>query len=62
MALSETIQFQATPELRRQLEQGAGRLNLSLSEYIAYLPAQLALGVGIDVKPTEPAHDREPKG
>jgi hypothetical protein len=37
MPLSETIQFQATPELRRQIEVEAKRLNLSLSAYILYL-------------------------
>lgn len=37
MPLSETIQFQATPELRRQLEAEANRLKLSMSAYILYL-------------------------
>lgn len=37
MSASETIQFQATPELRQELEAEAARLNLSLSAYILYL-------------------------
>jgi hypothetical protein len=44
MALSETIQFQATPEFRRQLETEASRLNLSVSAYILYLHSRLAPG------------------
>ena len=42
MSASETIQFQATPELREQLEAEASRLKLSLSAYILYLHARLA--------------------
>jgi hypothetical protein len=41
MSRSETIQFQATPELRRQLEAEAERLNLSLAAYIRYLHTRL---------------------
>lgn len=37
MAATETIQFQATPEFRRELEAEAKRLNLSLSAYLVYL-------------------------
>lgn len=37
MPLSETIQFQATPDFRQRLEAEAARLNLSLSAYILYL-------------------------
>jgi hypothetical protein len=37
MSLSKTIQFQATPEFRRQLESEAAQLHLSLSAYILYL-------------------------
>ena len=44
MSLTETIQFQATPELRRQLEAEADKLKLSLSAYILYLHARLAPG------------------
>lgn len=44
MPPTETIQFEATPELRRQLEANAARLNLSLSAYILYLHARLAPG------------------
>lgn len=40
MAATETIQFQATPALRQQLETEAARLNLSLSAYILYLCAR----------------------
>ncbi len=40
MSLSETIQFQATPEFRQQIEKEAARLNLSLSAYILYLHAR----------------------
>jgi hypothetical protein len=42
MSCTETIQFQSTPELRRQLEAEAGRLNLSLSAYILYLQTRLS--------------------
>jgi hypothetical protein len=45
MSLSETIQFQATPELRRQIEDEAQKLNLSISAYILYLHARLRPGV-----------------
>jgi hypothetical protein len=44
MRPSETIPFQATPALRRQLEEAAAKLNLSLSAYILYLHARLAPG------------------
>ncbi len=44
MSTTETIQFQATPELRRQLETEAAKLNLSLSAYIRYLHARLLPG------------------
>lgn len=44
MPLSETVQFQATPQLRRQLEAEAARLNLSLSAYILYLHDRAAAG------------------
>jgi hypothetical protein len=37
MALTETIQFQATPEMRQQVEAEAARLKLSLSAYFLYL-------------------------
>ena len=47
MPPSETIQFQATPEFRRQLEAEAGRLKLSLSAYILYLHERA--GAGRDV-------------
>jgi hypothetical protein len=42
MPLSETIQFQATPELRHQLESEATKLHLSLSAYILYLHARMS--------------------
>jgi hypothetical protein len=44
MPATETVQFQATPELRRQLEAEASRLNLSLAAYILYLHARLTPG------------------
>lgn len=44
MSVTETIQLQATPELRRQLESEAAKLKLSLSAYILYLHARLAPG------------------
>jgi hypothetical protein len=44
MSVSETVQFQATPDFRRQLEAEAARLNLSLSAYILYLQSRLAPG------------------
>jgi hypothetical protein len=40
VSLSETIQFQATPQFRQQLEAEAAKLNLSLSAYILYLHAR----------------------
>jgi hypothetical protein len=42
MSATETIQFQATPELRKQLEAEAARLNLALPAYIMYLHARLS--------------------
>ena len=45
MSATETIQFQATPELRKQLEAEAARLNLSLSAYILYLHARVSPGL-----------------
>ena len=45
MSLSETIQFQATPEFRQQLEDEAAKLKLSLSAYVMYLHARLAPGL-----------------
>jgi hypothetical protein len=44
MPPSETIQFQATPQLRRQLEAEASRLKLSMSAYILYLHERAAGG------------------
>ncbi len=44
MAATETIQFQATPELRQQLETEAARLNLTLSAYILMLHARMMPG------------------
>jgi hypothetical protein len=44
MSATETIQFQVTPEFRRQLDAEAARLNLSLSAYILYLHARSAAG------------------
>jgi hypothetical protein len=41
MSATETIQLQATPRLRQQLETEAARLNLSLSAYILYLHERL---------------------
>lgn len=46
MVTSETVQFQATPDFRRQLEQEAARLNLSLSAYIMYLQSRISPGQG----------------
>jgi hypothetical protein len=48
MSLSETIQFQATPEFRRQLDAEAAALNLSLSAYILYLHTRLLQGQTIE--------------
>lgn len=42
MPSSETVQFEATPEFRRQLTEEAERLNLSLSAYVLYLHARLS--------------------
>jgi hypothetical protein len=44
MTLSETIQFQATPQLRQQLESEAAKLHLSLSAYILYLQQRASPG------------------
>ena len=44
MSLTETIQIQATPEFRRQLETEAAKLNLSISAYILYLHAKMTPG------------------
>jgi hypothetical protein len=44
MPATETIKFQATPELRQQLEADAAKLNLSLSAYILYLHSRMAQG------------------
>jgi hypothetical protein len=48
MSTLETIQFQATPEFRRQLESEAAQLNLSLSTYILYLRERLTPGADPD--------------
>ncbi|MEX2081803.1 MAG: hypothetical protein WEC33_09325 [Dehalococcoidia bacterium] len=48
MSATDTIQFQATPEFRKQLEAEAGRLNLTLPAYILYLHARLAPGRDAD--------------
>jgi hypothetical protein len=45
MSTLETVQFQATPEFRHQLESEAAKLNLSLSAYILYLRERLSPGV-----------------
>ena len=37
MTTADTIQFQATPELRQELEEAAAKLHLSMSAYILYL-------------------------
>jgi hypothetical protein len=44
MSSSETIQFQATPEFRHELEAEAARLNLSVAAYILYLRRRIAPG------------------
>jgi hypothetical protein len=44
MSASETIQFQATPELRQQLEAESAKLKLSLSAYILYLHTRMIPG------------------
>ena len=44
MLETETIQFQATPGFRQQLEREAAKLNLSLSAYVHYLHERLAPG------------------
>lgn len=42
-APTETIQLQVTPDFKRQLENAAAQLNLSLSAYIMYLMHRLGL-------------------
>ncbi|MEZ6233072.1 MAG: hypothetical protein R3B68_02675 [Phycisphaerales bacterium] len=37
MSTTDTIQFQATPEFRKQLEAAAAAMNLSVSAYIMFL-------------------------
>jgi hypothetical protein len=44
MGTTETIQFQATPGFRRQLESEAAKLNLSIAAYIHYLHLRLQPG------------------
>jgi len=44
MPPTETIQIQATPEFRQQLEAEAAKLNLSLSAYILYIHTRLLPG------------------
>ena len=44
MDTKETVQFQASPEFRRQLESESNRLNLSLSAYILYLHTRMPRG------------------
>ena len=44
MASSETVQFQATPELRQRLDAEAARLKMSLSAYILYLHVRASAG------------------
>jgi hypothetical protein len=46
MAATETIQFQTTPEFRKELEAGAARLHLSLSAYVMYLHARTSASPG----------------
>jgi len=48
MALTETIQIQTTPELRRRLEAESAKLNLSLSAYILYLQMRSAPGEDVE--------------
>jgi len=45
MSQREPIEFQATPEFRRQIEAAAAKLNLSLSAYILYLYLRMRPGV-----------------
>lgn len=53
---TETIQLQSTPDFKRQLEQAAAKLNLSLSAYVMYLfhrgslPPKEAAGLDRDVR------------
>jgi hypothetical protein len=42
MSGTETIQIEATPEFRKQMETEAAELHLSMSAYILYLHARLA--------------------
>lgn len=44
MSSLDTIQIQATPEFRKQLEDAAAKLNLSVSAYILYLQVRLRPG------------------
>ena len=42
MSTTETIQIQATPEFRQELESEAAKLNLTVSAYILYLHARVS--------------------
>jgi hypothetical protein len=42
--VTETVQFQATPGFRRELESSAAKLNLSVSAYILYLHSRTRQG------------------
>lgn len=44
VVLTETIQFQATPEFRREFEAEASKLHLSLSAHNLYLHTRMAAG------------------
>ncbi|MCK6483548.1 MAG: hypothetical protein HUU22_08750 [Phycisphaerae bacterium] len=42
---TETIQVTTTPDFKKQLEQEAARLNLSLSAYLFYLHSRQRAGI-----------------
>jgi hypothetical protein len=48
MTATQTMQIQATPELRQQLELEATKLNLSVSAYILYLHERAKPGVDVE--------------
>jgi hypothetical protein len=48
MASTTTIQFQVSPEFRKQLEESPAKLNLSLAGYICYLHERVLAGPRLD--------------
>ena len=43
---SDRIEFEATSDLKRQLEEGAAKLNLTVAAYVQYLVSRQRASVG----------------